>query len=418
MKLYLFALMSIFSVLIKSQNILLNKDQSKPKYYKEVSIWFDGSKLSDSKIDGVIYIKNNTKYFCLEDFLQGNPINAKTFGVMADGTTDDTKALQKAFDISSKYGLTLYLPFGTMITSSDLYIDLNNKTNRRLRIIGSGISNTIIKNINNNTTNALKITGDYFNNLDLKDFRIERELSTPNPTGKTGLNIEKQVYASLENIEVIRFNTGIEINDVSTLYMKNVNARYCGTGISFSRLNNGVTNPNLIEMHSCILTSNEKWGLSFVNGHSINIYNGLFEDNGLGGINFSYDNTNGGVGLNLTGSYFEGNRGVDVYLKTTGSGVHNFVGNTFNRVSDQKFTQNNIVFEVAKSNNITEENVLMMQGNGFLATGSYVATPNRSAIKVISNGNKKIKVVDYNNYKSINDIPKYSDELQVLKYNK
>lgn len=397
-------------IVLSQQNVFLPQKQVQ-NYYIETNSWFDGTSMNDSKADGFIYMKKGSGFYVLSDYLNGNIINAKIFGVKADGKTDDTASLQIAFDLSVKYGITLILPYGEMRTSGNLLLDLSNSKGKT-RVVGSGISNTVIKNFGDKTQYALKITGNYFNNLELRDFRIERDLSSPEPTGNIGLAIEKQVYASLENIEVIRFKTGVEMTDVSTLYMKGINARFCGKGFYFSRGSGGVSNPNLIEMHSCVLTSNSDWGITIVNGHSVNIYSSLFEDNKLGGINFSYDGTNGANSINLQGSYFEGNRGADFYLRSTASGSHNLIGNTFNRVSKEKFTNNNIVFDFATKNN--ETNIVTMMGNGILNANDYITDKGRTAVKIIS-PNSSVKIFDTNSYKSEEDKPNYSGKnIQII----
>ena len=41
--------------------------------YRETTKWHDGSSMDDSKVDGVVYIKKNGKYYALTDFLNGVP---------------------------------------------------------------------------------------------------------------------------------------------------------------------------------------------------------------------------------------------------------------------------------------------------------------------------------------------------------
>ena len=396
------------------QAVFLPATEIQRQYYIETNTWFDGSPMNNEKVDGFIYKKKGSLFYVLDDYAKGNAINAKLFGVKANGISDDTTSLQKSLDLGVKYGITLILPYGTMITSNDLLLDISSSKGK-IRLIGSGISNTIIKNIGTTTKNALKITGNHFNNLEIRDFRIERELSTPQPTGNVGLFVEKQVYASLENIEIIRFTKGIVMQDVSSLYMKAINARYCGQGFYFGRGLNGDSNPNLIEMHSCRLTSNSDWGITIVNGHSINIYSSLFESNGKGGINFTYDGINGANSINLNGSYFEGNEGVDLYLKASAGGTHNIIGNTFNRVDSKHFTTNNIIFEVSKGNKEQPKTFLNMIGNGFMVANSYHSEQSRKAVSIVAKDYGNIKVNDSNFYQSPVETPNYHKDINLRK---
>lgn len=395
----------LFAILFAQRNnIYLNPASDFPKSYVKTSVWYDGSIMDDSKVDATIYTKRNGIYYVLDDYRIGNSLNASIFGVKADGVTDDTKSLQKALELCSKYGITLILPYGVIITSSGLSINTANSINRKIRIIGSGISNTIIRNTGLKTKTALTVTGNYYDNFEMRDFRLERP-DSGYANGGTGLKVEKLVYSSLENIDLFRFDVGLVLNDVSTLYMKNVNARWGKEGMVFMMEEGGMSNPNLIEMHSCVINSNDGWGLTIVNGHSVNIYSSLFEDNKLGGINFLYNGTNGANSINLQGSYFEGNSGTDFYLKSTGSGSHNLTGNSFNRVSKEKFTVNNIVFDFQNSDNKT--NVVNMIGNGIFNAGNYEISKNRAAVKVLS-PNSKVKIFDTNLYSNDFDIPNYS----------
>ena len=49
-------------------------------------------------------------------------LNAKDFGAVGDGQTDDTRALQKAIDASQMAGRALLIPAGVYLVSSTLNI--------------------------------------------------------------------------------------------------------------------------------------------------------------------------------------------------------------------------------------------------------------------------------------------------------
>src|SRR5690606_32525666 len=114
--------------------------------YIQTSSWADGSPMNDQHVDMYIYVKNQGKYYVLKEYLEGSPVSAKIFGVIADGKTDDTVALQKALNVGSAVGATLLLPAGVMITSSDITVNTSNKLARKIKIQGSGIGNCIIRN--------------------------------------------------------------------------------------------------------------------------------------------------------------------------------------------------------------------------------------------------------------------------------
>ncbi|MGC4231874.1 MAG: glycosyl hydrolase family 28-related protein [Niabella sp.] len=67
-----------------------------PQNYHRVSKWFDGTIMNDSKIDGVVYKKENGSYYKIDNI---GSVNIKWFGAVGDGKTNDTKAIQKAIDL-------------------------------------------------------------------------------------------------------------------------------------------------------------------------------------------------------------------------------------------------------------------------------------------------------------------------------
>lgn len=355
------------------------------------------SSISALDVDGVIKKKIDGKTYVLDDYILGNPINAKFFGVKADGITDDTSNLQTAINTCNKLGLVLFLPAGVIITSSDVNIYLDNNSSTKFKIIGSGINTTKIINIGNKTKIALNVTGNYYDMFSMRDFSLQR-IDEGKPTGDIGLKINKLVYSDFINIDVFRFSTGIVLNDISSSYFRNVNARWGGQGMYLTLEKNGMSNPNLLQFQSCIFNSNLEWGLKIDNAHDVNISSCLFEDNGKGGIYSTYNNSNGAVSINVRDSYFETNRGYDIYLFSSGRGSHNFSGNTFNRVSNTKYTDNNIVVEISKLVPVSYENTVTTIGNGFFSANTYQPNKDRKYIKIINNSNSKINFSEDNNY--------------------
>ncbi len=61
--------------------------------YEITNIWHDGSPLEDAKIDGVIYVKRNGKFY---KRLFSGSINVKWFGAKGNNIADDALAINKA----------------------------------------------------------------------------------------------------------------------------------------------------------------------------------------------------------------------------------------------------------------------------------------------------------------------------------
>ncbi|WP_204260548.1 right-handed parallel beta-helix repeat-containing protein [Bacillus sp. 22-7] len=94
------------------------------------------------KSGGLSYLSSDDGLtdYSKENKLEQKAVNVKSFGVMGDGVTDDTKALQSAINS----GLPLYFPKGThcVITSA-----LSSPNGNILKIVGSGKNNSSIKQL-------------------------------------------------------------------------------------------------------------------------------------------------------------------------------------------------------------------------------------------------------------------------------
>ena len=78
--------------------------------YRETTTWHDGSAMDDSKVDGVIYIKKNSKYYKRQ--IDGI-VNIKWFGAKGDGITDDLPAFNAAVAFAkSVKGGKIFIPQG------------------------------------------------------------------------------------------------------------------------------------------------------------------------------------------------------------------------------------------------------------------------------------------------------------------
>lgn len=131
--------------------------------YNKVTLYYDGTSMSDAKCDGVIYRKLGIEYF--RRVFVGD-LNAKWFGVTGDGVTDDTNNMDRAFLACVALKKMLYVPEGTYI--------LNKQWNVRLGIRGAGKDKTIFKI---KDSSAIALGGHLFyaftDNVTLRDFSID-----------------------------------------------------------------------------------------------------------------------------------------------------------------------------------------------------------------------------------------------------
>ena len=89
----------------------------------------------------------------------GGRFNARMFGVVGDGVTDDTAAIRNLFRAAADYTnnvdmfgrkATLYFPVGTyVITENNVFADLLTTNNGGLNIVGEGMESTIFRLVTN-----------------------------------------------------------------------------------------------------------------------------------------------------------------------------------------------------------------------------------------------------------------------------
>ena len=72
------------SGIFSSQVQLLNSNSKQIYTYTKVEKYFDGTSMTDQKVDNYIYFKRDGYYYALNDFLIGEPLNIKLFGVYPD----------------------------------------------------------------------------------------------------------------------------------------------------------------------------------------------------------------------------------------------------------------------------------------------------------------------------------------------
>ena len=123
---------SIANDIIKFIDINTGEDVN----YRETTTWYDGTSMTDAKVDGIIYKKIGNKYY--QKQYEG-AINVKWFGAKGDGVTDDTIAIQKSIDSVAESGGTVIIPKGNYKRS---ILRITNKKN--FNFIGNGATHLLL----------------------------------------------------------------------------------------------------------------------------------------------------------------------------------------------------------------------------------------------------------------------------------
>ena len=114
----------------------VDKNTGENVNYREVTTWYNGTPMTDAKVDGIIYKKIGNKYY--QKQYEG-AINVKWFGAKGDGVTDDTIAIQKSIDSVAESGGTVIIPKGNYKRS---ILRITNKKN--FNFIGNGATHLLL----------------------------------------------------------------------------------------------------------------------------------------------------------------------------------------------------------------------------------------------------------------------------------
>ncbi|MDR6528127.1 hypothetical protein J2787_003546 [Chryseobacterium rhizosphaerae] len=370
--------------------------------YKKIAVWMDGTSINSSNeanlIDGKIYRKKGTEYYVNTLILSGSELNAGLFGVKADGITDDSDALQKAFDFCGKNGWKLKLPIGEIVISKNIVcaITTNAVTDvNRFQLVGSGVNLTFFRSIG--TTGGLHFISDGpkgSSYLTISGFTITRPNVT-NASGGAGVYVKNIMGLTIKDVEVFKFNIGMQIMDTCSSLFENVKTHWGDKGFYCEMV--AVTPPNLLTFINCHFNSNAVKGVELYRIHNVKFDGCGFEGNGGNALEASFATANGRVGLNLINNYFEGtSNGVDVYYTLNSGGTANFIGNTFNRLTASIYTS---VFVLS---NTAEKSYLNFVGNGFMNGGKFIPNGDKPAVLITGN-TANIHYTDTNYYETPSD---------------
>lgn len=251
---------------------LVDTESGESVNFEEVSTWWDGTSMDDSKADGVVYRKLPTSVGggYVKRILKDNSINAEVFGV--GNGINDTTSLQTSIDICSLLKIKLIIPevellltdtinipsntnisskaliktnyeettlkyviviSGTNITVDGIYIDGENRFHRGI-LIDSG-KNVIINNIDisnirgrgvylTNTTNS-KITNVYLDNIMYSDVSGES-----GDGGAGGIRVFTSDNIIIENGTITNVRgKGVATQDCNQVIFDNIQIENCTT---------------------------------------------------------------------------------------------------------------------------------------------------------------------------------------------
>jgi len=143
--------------------------------------------------------------------------DVRAYGAMGDGTTDDTKALQAAFDAVPATGGTVYIPAGVYLAKPSK--GLTPKANTV--ILGDGYSSVIkVPNGHNTTGNLLRVTN--CDHITVTRIRLDGSRGSQKDAKNYGLFFDSCVDARIDTVWVHSFNgVGIQAYNCDSCVVAN-----------------------------------------------------------------------------------------------------------------------------------------------------------------------------------------------------
>lgn len=258
------------------------------------------------------------------DLLQSK-FNIVNYGAIGDGTTDNTTAIQNAFNAAHTSGGIVYIPAGTFLTGKiTTYKNVSiNGVNKSASVLKAKAATTdVIYYLDDTTsdpnTNSTYLLATYDN------FQVDC-----NSTGANGINIGRAPLGHVDNIGVYNCAIGLKWSGNWTSVIANSIFRFNTTGFSAGeiQLSGGGArhDPNLITIVNTVFRENTSWGIIWDSGSSLICRtcdierNGTSGDGTTGGIKVTNVNglAAGRIGLVFIDGWFESDWGdADIYINT------------------------------------------------------------------------------------------------------
>ncbi len=328
------------------------------------------------------------------------PYNVKAFGAVGDwdgtdsttGTgTDDTTALQKAFDVSVAQGSQLFFPNGRYRTTAPLVLDRSGNSDDPINgamfgcsIVGGGPASAQI--VADHDEECIEFLGGadagwhtYLNIDGVGLLKADYDRAV----GSVGLSLSECAYFIIRNFDAYGFEYGAKGVDV--LSGSFVDGTFRGNAHGFDFRRGSRSDPNNISFRNVKTLNNFITGGTIIQPSVFSYIGGSIESNGFTGtladtnswgLYVENAGAEGAVGINLQGVYIEGNNGVaDISITQTANNViHNLNGCSFLRFQNTRYTTYGVLF------NSTNDSRVSVSGCGFKDTSSYTSDPSRPFI--------------------------------------
>jgi len=313
-------------------------------------------------------------------------VNIADYGAVCNGVTNDTTAIQNAWNYAATIGADVWLGgVGTSCVITQLTMPtpvavpssggFNPARSSMLKGPGSN-QVSLLSNVTG-TNCAITVSATYGVNGALggsfSGFGLRQSANAEAGIGICFVGITK---GTLRDVRIVQFGTGF--SGIDTIL---INIQECFFSTNLIHINGDIgtnSNPNSWNIDDNHFDGSGNFAIHLVGGSQNNIRGNDFESNGLVGttnavtIYASTLNASPTTGINVIGNYFEGNKGTEIAIDQNSfavKSVHNVTGNTFLRNLTTLVAGINIL----NSATVSAHTTVNVAGNSFLDTSGGTA---------------------------------------------
>ena len=298
-----------------------------------------------------------------------------SFGAVCNGTTDDTTAIQNAWNAAAAAhsnlkvsGVGAKCKFSSL-TMPSYVVNGGSLPPSASFLVGDGPGSVILESTVTGTTCAITMNGP-FNQIQVGAMGGFSLVQISAGLVGSGICLNGVTKLNIDNIYISGFNVGILATDVIDFHLSN--STFYTETFHVEGVSTGLTRPNAWNLSDNIFAFAADAAVFLVHPAMVNILNNNFE---LNGTNLSLSPAtiivsgfpiDGNIGVNIQGNYFEGGQNYEIVLQAlsgdTGNASFIISNNFFGRNSNNEITP----IELQNAASAVNLMAVTVNGTGFL----------------------------------------------------
>jgi len=318
--------------------------------------------------------------------LQTFDVSIADYGATCNGTTDDTTAIQNAWNAANYLGQNLQLSgIGTTCKISSLTMPTPTERSAGIlppissSLIGDGPNSVELVSTVTGTSCAITLSEAYQSfepNAELKGFALLQTSNSQPSAGGYGICLNNVTQLHIANVFIRGFSRGISAFDSINVTIDQESQFYSNNWHIYAAKNTN-SNPNAWTIRDSKFGQAQQYGIYLAHPANLNILSDVFEANGYNtslspSTILIYGNPiDGSFGAKIDGNYTEFDGGPFVTIESLASGESILGVDSITNNSIVRNTNTNPIYLV--TNSTSELMFVSIFSNGFLDTVALTA---------------------------------------------